>query len=107
MWPFSVVALGLSGFSIAAGCGRSAEGPPLPKPTPANIALAMGYLMHWFVVIPWVALKMALLPKTLVWAKTAHGGGHEEGWEAELPLRSELEDALDSEGIAPLAAEGP
>jgi 1,2-diacylglycerol 3-beta-glucosyltransferase len=73
MWPFSVVAVGLSGFSIAAGCGRTAEGPPLPKPTPANIALAMGYLMHWFVVIPWVALKMALLPKTLVWAKTAHG----------------------------------
>jgi 1,2-diacylglycerol 3-beta-glucosyltransferase len=107
MWPFSVVALGLSGFSIAAGCGRPAEGPPLPKPTPANIALAMGYLMHWFVVIPWVALKMALLPKRLVWAKTAHGGGHEEGWEVELPLRSELEDALDSEGIAPLAAEGP
>jgi 1,2-diacylglycerol 3-beta-glucosyltransferase len=82
MWPFSLVALGLSGFSIAAGCGRPAEGPPLPKPTPANIALAMGYLMHWFVVIPWVALKMALLPKTLVWAKTAHGGGDEEGWEA-------------------------
>jgi 1,2-diacylglycerol 3-beta-glucosyltransferase len=27
------------------------------------------------VVIPWVALKMALLPKTLVWAKTAHGAG--------------------------------
>jgi len=73
MWPFSLVALGLSGFSIAAGCGRPAEGPPPPKPTPANIALAMGYLMHWFVVIPWVALKMALLPKTLVWAKTAHG----------------------------------
>jgi len=54
MWPFSLVALGLSGFSIAAGCGRPAEGPPPPKPTPANIALAMGYLMHWFVVIPWV-----------------------------------------------------
>jgi hypothetical protein len=29
--------------------------------------------MHWFVVIPWVTLKMALLPKTLVWAKTSHG----------------------------------
>jgi hypothetical protein len=29
-----------------------------------------------------VALKMALLPKSLVWAKTVHGGGDEEGWEA-------------------------
>jgi hypothetical protein len=30
-------------------------------------------MMHWFVVIPWVTLKMALLPKKLIWAKTAHG----------------------------------
>jgi hypothetical protein len=30
-------------------------------------------MMHWFVVIPWVTLKMALFPKKLVWAKTAHG----------------------------------
>ena len=106
MWPFSVVALGLSGFSIAAGCQRPAEGPPLPKPTPANIALAMGYLMHWFVVIPWVALKMALLPKRLVWAKTAHGA---TGLEPELeePLVGALEDGFESDGIAPLVAEGP
>jgi hypothetical protein len=31
-------------------------------------------MMHWFVVIPWVMLKMALLPKTLVWQKTLHAG---------------------------------
>jgi len=92
MWPFSVVALGLSGFSIVVGCGRSAEGPPLPKPTPLNIALAMGYLMHWFVVIPWVALKMALLPKRLVWAKTAHGGGA-------IELESDLEEESEVTGI--------
>jgi len=90
MWPFSLVALGLSGFSIAAGCGRPAEGPPPPKPTPANIALAMGYLMHWFVVIPWVALKMALLPKTLVWAKTAHGAGG---------VDQELEEEFDDDDV--------
>jgi len=106
MWPFSVVALGLSGFSIAAGCQRPAEGPPLPKPTPANIALAMGYLMHWFVVIPWVALKMALLPKRLIWAKTAHGAAGVAEQEEDL-LVGALEESLDSDGIAPLAAEGP
>jgi len=104
MWPFSVVALGLSGFSIVAGCGRPAEGPSLPKPTPLNIALAMGYLMHWFVVIPWVALKMALLPKTLVWAKTAHGGEEEQ---EEEPLVGGHEEGFESDGIAPLATEGP
>jgi len=108
MWPFSVVALGLSGFSIAAGCGRRSEGPPLPAPTPLHIALAMAYLLHWFVVIPWVTLKMALLPKKLVWAKTVHRG--EEGLEEEVSLAA-LEASLDAEGItegiAPLAAEGP
>ena len=108
MWPFSVVALGLSGFSIAAGCGRRSEGPPLPAPTPLHIALAMAYLLHWFVVIPWVTLKMALLPKKLVWAKTVHRG--EEGLEEEASLAA-LEASLDAEGItegiAPLAAEGP
>jgi len=46
--------------------------------------MAMGYLMHWFVVIPWVAFKMALLPKTLVWAKTAHGAGGVEEVEEEF-----------------------
>jgi 1,2-diacylglycerol 3-beta-glucosyltransferase len=46
--------------------------------------MAMGYLMHWFVVIPWVALKMALLPKTLVWAKTAHGAAGVEEVEEEF-----------------------
>jgi 1,2-diacylglycerol 3-beta-glucosyltransferase len=40
------------------------------------IALAGGilYLVHWFVVIPWVVLRMALMPKRLVWAKTLHLG---------------------------------
>jgi 1,2-diacylglycerol 3-beta-glucosyltransferase len=75
MGPFSLVALGLSGFSMAAACRRPSEGPPLPPATAWNLLVAMVYLMHWFVVIPWVSLKMALLPKTLVWAKTAHGGG--------------------------------
>jgi 1,2-diacylglycerol 3-beta-glucosyltransferase len=73
MWPFSVVALGLSGFSMARGCSRPSEGPALPRPTAFNLALGIVYLLHWFVVIPWVVLKMALLPKSLVWAKTAHG----------------------------------
>jgi len=54
--------------------------------------LAMGYLMHWFVVIPWVALKMALLPKRLVWAKTAHGGGA-------IERESDLEEDVEVAGI--------
>ena len=73
-WPFSVVALGLSGVAMVRGCRRPSEGPPLPRVTPLSALLGMVYLMHWFVVIPWVTLRMAFLPKRLVWAKTAHLG---------------------------------
>jgi 1,2-diacylglycerol 3-beta-glucosyltransferase len=103
MVPFTIVALGLSGFSVAAGCRRSSEGPSLPQATPANLALAVLYLMHWAVVIPWVSLKMALLPKTLVWAKTVHLGEEEA-----QPGDPELHDQLEGvEGLSPLATEGP
>jgi 1,2-diacylglycerol 3-beta-glucosyltransferase len=74
MWPFPLIMLTLSGVSLTAGCKRGGEGPPLPPPTPANVFLTVAYLLHWFVVIPWVMLKMALLPKSLVWQKTMHGG---------------------------------
>lgn len=73
-WPLSVVAFGLSGLSIHTGCRRSSEGPALPAMTPLNLALGLVYLGHWFAVIPWTTLRMALLPKTLVWAKTTHLG---------------------------------
>lgn len=75
LWPLSVLALGLSGGAILKGCRRSSEGPALPTMDLANLALGIFYLCHWFVVIPYTTLRMALLPKTLVWAKTSHGGG--------------------------------
>ncbi|MEX1317003.1 MAG: glycosyltransferase family 2 protein [Synechococcaceae cyanobacterium] len=74
IWPLSFVAFGLSGVSIVAGCRRSGEGPPLPAMGPLNLALGIAYLGHWFLVIPWTTLRMALLPKRLVWAKTLHLG---------------------------------
>jgi 1,2-diacylglycerol 3-beta-glucosyltransferase len=54
---------------------------------PLNLALGIVYLGHWFVVIPYTSLRMALLPKRLVWAKTLHvgdGHGSEEAPEADL-----------------------
>jgi 1,2-diacylglycerol 3-beta-glucosyltransferase len=74
IWPLSFLALGLSGLSILLGCRRSSEGPSLPAMHPANLALGMLYLGHWFLVIPYTTLRMALLPKRLVWAKTLHLG---------------------------------
>jgi 1,2-diacylglycerol 3-beta-glucosyltransferase len=41
---------------------------------PLAMGLGIVYLVHWFVVIPWVTLRMAVLPKRLVWAKTLHLG---------------------------------
>ena len=78
IWPLSIVALGLSGLAIVRGCLRPSEGPPLPRMTPWAMALGIVYLAHWFVVIPWVALRMALLPKRLVWAKTLHLGEEDQ-----------------------------
>jgi len=74
MWPLSFVAFGLSGGAILVGCHRSSEGPALPAMNPLNLALGIAYLGHWFVVIPYTTLRMALLPKRLVWAKTQHLG---------------------------------
>ena len=74
MWPFSIVALALSGMAIATGCRRSSEGPPLPEMNPFTVGLGIVYLVHSFLVIPWVTLKMALLPKRLVWIEDPSPG---------------------------------
>jgi len=74
IWPLSFVAFGLSAISILQGCRRGGEGPPLPRMHPANLLLGILYLSHWFLVIPYTTLRMALLPKRLVWAKTLHLG---------------------------------
>ncbi len=99
VWPLSIVALGLSGAAIVAGCRRPSEGPALPAMNPLAAAVGIAYLMHWFVVIPWVTLRMALLPKRLVWAKTQHLGGENvtEGSTGDLavaidPLADPLSD---------------
>jgi 1,2-diacylglycerol 3-beta-glucosyltransferase len=92
MWPFSIVALGLSGIAIVSGCRRPSEGPPLPRMSLASVSLGVLYLVHWFAVIPWVTLRMALLPKRLVWAKTLHHGAEEE------PEAADADPELAAEG---------
>ncbi|MFN9618338.1 MAG: glycosyltransferase [Synechococcaceae cyanobacterium] len=92
MWPFSLVALASSAVGLVAGSRRVQEGPLLPALTPFHAAVAILYLTHWFVVIPWVSLRMALLPKRLVWAKTLHLGDDEES------LASEAEAELAAGG---------
>lgn len=76
-WPLSIVAFGVSGVAYWRGCRRASDGPDLPQPDLFNLLLGIAYLSHWFVVIPWVTLRMALRPKRLVWAKTSHRGQEE------------------------------
>jgi len=78
IWPLSLVAMGLTAGALVIGCRRPSQGPPLPKPNPFTVLLAMVYFAHWLVVIPLVAVRMVVLPKRLVWAKTLHLGGHPE-----------------------------
>ena len=72
-WPLSIVAFSVSGLAFWRGCRGRHEGPAIPRPGISHMLVAIAYLGHWFVVIPWVTLRMALLPKRLVWAKTSHG----------------------------------
>ena len=73
-WPLSFVAFSISGLAFWRGCRGSSLGPSIPSPGPLHLIVSIAYLAHWFIVIPWVALKMSLLPKRLVWVKTSHGG---------------------------------
>jgi 1,2-diacylglycerol 3-beta-glucosyltransferase len=93
LWPLSFVAFGLSGGAILVGCRRPSEGPALPPMHPWNLALGIVYLGHWFVVIPYTSLRMALLPKRLVWAKTLHvgdGHGSDGAADAEADLTTQI-----------------
>ena len=74
LWPLSISTLSLSAFALRQAGKRSSDGPALPSSTGLTLLMANTYLMHWFLVIPWVSLKMALKPKRLIWSKTTHVG---------------------------------
>ncbi len=73
-WPLSIVAFGISSLAYWKGCSQNSEGPRLPSPNFINILGATIYLAHWFIVIPFIAFKMSLFRKTLIWQKTDHVG---------------------------------
>ncbi len=73
-WPLSIVAFGISSIAYWKGCSQNSEGPNLPSPNFINILGATIYLGHWFIVIPFIVIKMSLFRKTLIWEKTDHIG---------------------------------
>tara|TARA_B100000963_G_scaffold356866_1_gene377885 strand:+ start:221 stop:1558 length:1338 start_codon:yes stop_codon:yes gene_type:complete len=73
-WPISFTAFMLSGIASWYGCNRKIEGPVSPKLSFSYLIVYFAYLSHWFLVIPWVTLKMSCLPKKIHWKKTMHKG---------------------------------
>ena len=71
-WPISITAFILSGIAVWYGSSGNSE-------DPQNLNLIMMlvsllYLSHWFLVIPWVTIKMSIFPKKILWKKTIHTG---------------------------------
>ena len=60
LWPLSISTVGFSALAIKRAGSRFSEGPALPSSSGLTLLIANTYLMHWFLVIPWVGLKMAL-----------------------------------------------
>ncbi len=74
-WPLSCVAFTISGLAFYRGCRRRINfGPAVPYPNLINLPMSIIYLSHWFFVIPLITIKMAFMPKNLVWIKTVHKG---------------------------------
>ena len=71
----TIIAFAVSGLAYFRGCRlRSSYGPTVPYPNLINLISSIIYLAHWFLIIPLVTLRMAIMPKTLFWAKTVHKG---------------------------------
>ena len=73
-WPISVTAFTLSGIAFWYGSNCKNEGPDLPKINFFRMIISLLYLSHWFIIIPWVTIKMSIFPKRILWKKTIHKG---------------------------------
>ena len=73
-WPISVTAFMLSGIAFWYGSSCKSEVPVLQKGNSLMVILSVFYLSHWFLVIPWVTIKMSIFPKKILWRKTLHTG---------------------------------
>ena len=73
-WPISLTAFSLSGIAFWFGASYKSDDAAPKKHNLLVIVLSVFYLSHWFVVIPWVTLKMSIFPKKILWKKTIHTG---------------------------------
>ena len=74
--PLSSVMLLFSSLGMANGLWRTQRASPLS--VFIQTLRGMAYMMHWFVVMGSVTLRMAIRPKRLKWVKTQHSGLDED-----------------------------
>ena len=73
-WLISITAFTLSGIAVWYGSSCKSEGPVTQNLNLMMMLVSLLYLSHWFLVIPWVTLKMSIFPKKILWKKTLHTG---------------------------------
>jgi len=73
-WPISFTAFTLSGIAFWYGSSCESEGQVSPNQNFLMVLISVFYLSHWFLVIPWVTIKMSIFPKKIRWKKTIHTG---------------------------------
>jgi len=73
-WPISATAFTLSGIAFWYGSTCKSEIPVLNNFNFFKMLISILYLAHWFLVIPWVTIKMSIFPKKILWKKTIHTG---------------------------------
>ncbi len=73
-WPISLTAFTLSGIAVWYGSTCKSEGPVLQNLNLMMMLVSLLYLSHWFLVIPWVTIKMSIFQKKILWKKTLHTG---------------------------------
>ena len=73
-WPISITAFILSGIAVWYGSACKSEGPVLENFNFMIMLIYLLYLSHWFLIIPWVTIKMSIFPKKILWKKTLHTG---------------------------------
>ena len=73
-WSISITAFTLSGIAVWYGSSCKSEGPTSQNLNLMMMLASLVYLSHWFLVIPWVTIKMSIFPKKILWKKTIHTG---------------------------------
>ena len=71
-WPLTTMTL-LFTVTAMLRCPAANSGPPVPAIRGFSILMTLAYVLHWSLVIPFVAMGMVLKPRNRLWDKTIHG----------------------------------